>query len=154
MLKVRSAQATRLTPAPAEEIFEILARPAQHPMIDGSGMVRGVQERTPERLSLGTKFGMQMQVGRAPYKILNEVVEFEEGRRIAWRHFGGHTWRYTLEPVDEVSTRVTEEFDPSAARSPLVLRLIRASSRNQRSINRTLDRLVAWANGPSRAPAG
>jgi uncharacterized protein YndB with AHSA1/START domain len=154
MITVRAAQATRLVPAPAAEIFELLATPAQHPLIDGSGMVRGVQDRTPERLSLGARFGMQMQAGRAPYKILNEVVEFEEGRRIAWRHFGGHIWRYTLEPVDEHTTRVTEEFDPSASRSPLVLRLLRASTRNQRSIDRTLDRLVDWAGDQSQAPAG
>ena len=151
MIPVRSAQSTRIVPAPAAEIFELLASPAQHSVIDGSGMVRGVQERTPKRLSVGAKFGMQMQAGRAPYKILNEVVEFEEGRRIAWRHFGGHIWRYTLVPVDEHTTRVTEEFDPSAARSPLVLRLIRASTRNQRAIDRTLDRLVAWADDPSEA---
>ena len=29
-----------------------------------------------------------------------EVVEFEEDRRIAWRHYGHHIWRYTLEPTD------------------------------------------------------
>ena len=39
-------------------------------MIDGSGSVRGVQERTPERLSPGGKFGMQMKIG-LPYKILS-----------------------------------------------------------------------------------
>jgi Polyketide cyclase / dehydrase and lipid transport len=154
MVTVRSAQATRLVPAPAAEIFELLASPAQHPVIDGSGMVRGVQEGTPVRLSLGAKFGMQMQAGPAPYKILNEVVEFQEDRRIAWRHFGGHIWRYTLEPVDEQATQVTEEFDPSATRSPLMLLLMRATARNQRSIDRTLDRLVAWAGDPSRAQAG
>jgi uncharacterized protein YndB with AHSA1/START domain len=154
MVTVRSAQATRLVPAPAAEIFELLASPAQHPRIDGSGMVRGVQDRTPERLSLGAKFGMQMQAGRAPYKILNEVVEFEEGRRIAWRHFGGHIWRYTLEPVDEQTTRVTEEFDPSASRSSLVLRLIRATARNQRAIEATLDRLVEWADDRTQTATG
>jgi uncharacterized protein YndB with AHSA1/START domain len=154
MITVRSAQATRLVPAPAAEIFELLASPAQHPGIDGSGMVRGVRERTPVRLSLGARFGMQMQAGPAAYKILNEVVEFEEGRRIAWRHFGGHIWRYTLEPLDEYTTQVTEEFDPSGSRSPLVLRLIRASAHNQRSIERTLSRLVSWAAGSSQAPTG
>ena len=47
-----------------------------------------------------------------PYKIRNTVVEFEEGRRIAWRHFGGHRWRYVLEPRGE-GTHVTESFDYS-----------------------------------------
>lgn len=138
------AQATRTIPASAADIFELLARPAEHPLIDGSGTVRDVQQRTPERLSPGARFGMQMHWGLR-YKILNEVVEFEEGRRIAWRHFGGHVWRYLLEPVDADTTRVTEQFDPSTSRAPRFLRLIRANERNQRSIQRTLARLEEWA---------
>ncbi|MBA3529148.1 MAG: SRPBCC family protein [Propionibacteriaceae bacterium] len=146
MRPVEIAQATRIIPAPAKEIFELLARPAQHALIDGSGTVQDVQDRTPQRLSAGAKFGMQMHWG-LPYKILNEVVEFDEGRRIAWRHFGGHVWRYLLAPVDATSTRVTEQFDPTGARSPLFLKLIGANQRNQRSINQTLERLEDWARG-------
>ncbi len=131
-------------PACAADIFELLATPAQHPVIDGSGTVADVQERTPVRLSQGARFGMRMNwVLR--YKILNEVVEFEEGTRIAWRHFGGHIWRYTLAPVDEHSTEVIEEFDATGSRAPLVLRVIGAQRRNQRSIEQTLDRLETWA---------
>ena len=63
-----------------------------------------------------------MRIG-APYKILNQVVEFEEGRRIAWRHFGGHIWRYILEPLGPNATQVTEQFDPSASRPPRVLKV-------------------------------
>ena len=59
----------RLVPAPPTAVFELLARPEQHGLIDGSGQVRGVQPRTPERLSLGAKFGMEMHWG-LPYKIL------------------------------------------------------------------------------------
>jgi uncharacterized protein YndB with AHSA1/START domain len=139
-----SAAASRLIPAPAADIFELLARPRQHALIDGSGQVRGAQERTPERLSAGARFGMEMRWG-VPYTILNEVVEFEEGRRIAWRHFGGHVWRYVLEPVDATSTRVTEQFDAEPSRAPLVLRLLRAAARNQRAIEQTLIRLEEWA---------
>ena len=80
-----------------------------------------------------------------PYKILNEVVELEEGRRIAWRHFGGHVWRYELEPVDAQRTRVTETFDAGPSRAPLVLLLMQAQKRNQADIERTLDRLEQWA---------
>ena len=104
MTTPRIAEASRIVAAPAADIFELLATPAEHALIDGSGSVRGVQPRTPERLSAGAKFGMQMKIG-APYKILNHVVEFEEGRRIAWQHFAGHTWRYLLEPIDAGSTR-------------------------------------------------
>ena len=130
--------------APPEVVFAILTDPRQHSRIDGSGSVRGAQSATPPRLTLGARFGMQMRIG-APYTILNEVVEFEEGRRIAWRHFGGHIWRYLLVPVGANATEVTEEFDPTHSRSPLVLRLMRAGTRNQRAIVQTLQRLDDWA---------
>jgi hypothetical protein len=136
--------ATRTVAAPAAAIFDLLATPRRHSEIDGSGSVRGVQDRTPERLSVGARFGMEMRIG-LPYKILNEVVEFDEPTRIAWRHFGGHVWRYLLEPVDEEHTRVTEQFDPTGSRSPAVLTVMRARRRNAKSINATLDRLQRWA---------
>jgi hypothetical protein len=136
--------ATRTVAAPAADIFDLLATPTRHSEIDGSGSVRGVQERTPERLSPGAEFGMQMRIG-LPYKILNEVVEFDEPTRIAWRHFGGHVWRYLLDPVDERHTRVTEQFDTTGSRAPAVLALIRAKRRNAKAINATLDRLQRWA---------
>ncbi len=144
MFSVELVRATRLIPAPAADVFELLATPAQHAVIDGSGTVRDAQPGTPSRLSAGSRFGMQMHWG-APYKILNEVVEFEEGRLIAWRHFGGHVWRYRLVQAGPKATRVTEEFDPAGSRAPLVLRLMGASRRNQRSIEETLVRLEAWA---------
>lgn len=139
------AQASRTIPAAAADIFELLAQPAQHGLIDGSGQIKGVQDRTPERLSPGAKFGMEMHWG-LNYTILNQVVEFDEGRRIAWRHFGGHIWRYLLEPVDETNTVVTEQFDPTGSRSPLVLKLIKAIPRNQQAIEETLLRLEDWAS--------
>ena len=54
----------------------------------------------PDRLSKGATFGVDMKLFGFPYKIRNTVVEFEEDRRVAWRHFGGHRWRYVLEPID------------------------------------------------------
>lgn len=144
MASVALVGATRVIPASAADIFELLATPAQHAVIDGSGTVRDVQPGTPRRLSAGSRFGMQMHWG-APYKILNQVVEFEEGRLISWRHFAGHVWRYRLEPMGPNSTRVTEEFDPAGSRASLVLWLMGASRRNQRSIEETLARLDTWA---------
>jgi uncharacterized protein YndB with AHSA1/START domain len=144
VLTARNATASRVVPAPAADVFELLATPRRHALIDGSGHVADVQPRTPERLSAGARFGMQMH-WHLPYKILNEVVEFEEGRRIAWRHFGGHVWRYELEPVGAERTRVTETFDAAPSRAPLVLLLMQAQKRNQADIERTLDRLEQWA---------
>ncbi len=126
----------RLIDAPASRIFEVLARPAMHSVIDGSGTVRGEQPGGPERLSLGAKFGMDMKIG-APYKILNRVVEFEEGRRIAWRHFSSHVWRYTLEPRGD-STLVREEWDGRAVPWKIVFRLTGFTRQHPASIEATL----------------
>jgi hypothetical protein len=78
----------------------------------------------------------------APYRITNVVVEFDEPHRIAWRHFGGHVWRYILEPVDG-GTLVTEQFDYATNRAPLFLAIMRAIPNNERSMRRTLDNLAA-----------
>lgn len=144
MTKPAIVTATRTVAAPIQDIFDLLATPSRHAEIDGSGSVRGVQPRTPERLSPGARFGMEMRIG-LPYKIVSEVVEFEEPSRIAWRHFAGHVWRYLLEPVDDQHTRVTEQFDTTGSRTPLALTLVRARARNAKSINATLDRLQRWA---------
>ena len=134
-----------VVPAGAQEIFDLLADPRRHSEIDGSGSVKDAQVSAPERLSLGATFGMDMRIG-VPYKITNTVVEFEEGRRIAWRHFGGHIWRYVLEPADG-GTKVTEDFDWATNRAPIMLRVMRAQSRNAVSIERTLQNLKARFGG-------
>ena len=144
MLTARNASASRVVPASAKDIFDLLATPRRHALIDGSGTVADVQERTPERLSAGARFGMEMSWG-LPYKILNQVVEFEEGRRIAWRHFAGHVWRYRLEPLGPTSTKVTEEYDPRPSRYPRATRLLGWQRRNQYAIEHTLANLVEWA---------
>lgn len=125
--------------APAQVIFDVLADPAQHALIDGSGTVQGALA-APDRLALGSTFGMSMRIGM-PYRIENTVVEFEEGRLIAWRHLNGHRWRYVLEPVDAGTTFVTEIFDGSTARFPPALLLINAYANNQTAVLKTLVRL-------------
>ncbi|GAA2394561.1 hypothetical protein Cme02nite_54470 [Catellatospora methionotrophica] len=132
---------SRVVSASAEEIFELLTDPAQHPLIDGSGSVLAARG-TPRRLALGMKFGMDMRMG-AGYRILNTVVEFEQGRLIAWRHFNGHRWRWRLDPHADGTTLVTEEFDWSTARVPLLISLSWFPRRNRRAITRSLDRLAA-----------
>ena len=130
---------SRVIAADPQAIFDIVADPAMHPVMDGSGTVRSSQSSAPERLALGTTFGMEMKLG-APYKITNEVVEFEEGRRIAWRHFNGHVWRYLFEPVDG-GTKVTEQWDARRVWNKLALRVARFPSRNRAGIVATLEKL-------------
>lgn len=128
-------------PAPANEIFNLLADPRRHSEIDGSNSVKDAQNDAPTRLSLNAKFGMKMQIG-VPYKMTNTVVEFEENSRIAWRHIGGHIWRYILEPT-EGGTTVTEQFDWNKAKSPLILEITRRAQNNGVNIEKTLKKLAA-----------
>ena len=102
--------------APPSTVFDLLADPRRHPDFDGSGTVRSAISG-PSRLSLGARFGVAMRI-RLPYRISNTVVEFEEDRRIAGRHFGRHGWRYELTPTDAGGTRVTETFDWSTSLGP------------------------------------
>lgn len=131
---------TREITAPAQAIFDLLADPRRHHEIDGSGSVQAAQMNAPERLALGAKFGMNMKIG-LPYRITNIVVEFEEGRQIAWRHFGGHVWRYILEPTEN-GTLVTEQFDWTNNRSPLMLKVMNAIENNGKSMEKTLENLA------------
>ncbi len=129
--------------APAAAIFEILADPARHAEIDGSRTVIEATPGAPKRLALGTQFAMSMKMG-VPYKIENTVVAFEEDRTIAWKHFGGHVWRYDLAPMgDGATTEVTETFDWSTSKSKLALRLFGAPKRNAKSMEKTLERLAS-----------
>jgi hypothetical protein len=69
------------------------------------------------------------------------VVEFEEDRLIAWRHFNGHRWRWRLEPLDGGRTEVTETFDWSTAKFPLAISLSPFPRKNTQGIEKTLARL-------------
>lgn len=145
--QVQWVSVERVIPAPPEKIFDVLADPSQHPVIDGSGTVKDTRGRQPARLSLGAKFGMSMRLG-VPYAITNTVVEFEEGRRIAWRHIGGHRWRYELEPLDE-ATRVRETYDWSTAMVGTRLYIVMTGwpRRAQKAMTQTLERLEARVTG-------
>ena len=137
----------RVIPAPAQAIFDLLADPRRHCELDGSGTVRAVKPETVERLTLGSKFGMSMKFG-INYSMVSEVVEFEEGRRIAWQSrppssigakvSGGRIWRYELEPV-EGGTRVRESWDITHEKVKFFVRPARKKTRA--SMEKTLERI-------------
>ena len=151
-MSASNVSATTTIAAPPATIFAILADPRQHARIDGSGTVRGVVSG-PERLELGSKFGMRMRIG-APYRIRNTVVEYDQDRLIAWRHLGTHRWRYELEPTAG-GTRVTETWDVSHCNGATrwVLGVLGYPRTHARSIERTLDTLKAVAEADAAAPA-
>ena len=136
----------RVIAAPPERIFAVLADPRRHREIDGSGTVRDAVDG-PDRLSEGAVFGMNMRIG-GPYRMTNTVVEFEEGRRIAWQPrptfapaallIGGRIFRYELEPVPG-GTRVRETWDIRHERVPPLLWSLRGLTK--RNLTKTLERL-------------
>jgi uncharacterized protein YndB with AHSA1/START domain len=135
----RHVSTSRVIAAPAQEIFEVLADPAKHSIIDGSGSLVEAKGNPP-RLFLGAKFGMKMSFHAT---MRNKVVEFEDGRQIGWRHIGQHIWRYELEPV-EGGTKVTETFDWRPSPLPWLLQRQDIPTKNLASMEKTLGRLDTY----------
>jgi hypothetical protein len=143
--KIKSARI--VINAPAEKIFAILTDPRRHKEIDGSSTI---QENIsgPDKLVLGSKFGMQMHLG-IDYRIRNTVVEYRENELIAWRHLGRWIWRYELVNIGPQQTQVTETFD--ASRAPLIakawLSFRKAYPWTQKAVAKTLVRLKSISEG-------
>lgn len=152
----RSVSASRLIPAGAQQLFDLVADPTMHPVIDGSGSVRKVKGAR-RKLALGDRFTANMRIG-LPYVITNTVVEYEEGRRFAWAHAGGWRWRWefepqtaaTDEPSDEPVTRVTETFDWSTSRAGSYPTWFGRVEKNRAAMEHTLNRLAAYVAHTSR----
>jgi hypothetical protein len=143
--KIKSARI--VINAPADKIFAILANPRRHKEIDGSATI---QENIsgPDKLVLGSKFGMKMHLG-IDYRIRNTVVEYKENELIAWRHLGRWIWRYELVNIGPQITQVTETFD--ASRAPLIakawLSFRKAYPWTQKAVAKTLVRLKSTSEG-------
>ena len=142
----QTISATRVINADAQALFDVVADPSLHHVIDGSGTVKSVRGES-RKLALGDRFSANMRMG-VPYRITNKVVEYDEGRCIAWAHIGGWRWRYEFAPVDG-GTEVTETFDWSTSKAGAYLRLTGAVERNQASMDETLARLDAYVTNTS-----
>lgn len=142
----------RLIAASPAAIFAVIADPARHREIDGSGTVRDAAGGS-RQLNLGATFGMSMKMG-IPYSMENEVIEFEQDRLIAWqtrpsikvmrRFVGGRIWRYELEPTDG-GTLVRESWDISQERVKRAVEPLRGRTRD--SMAKTLERLAQVVSG-------
>ena len=97
--------ASREIAAPADKIFELIADPSQQPRWDGNDNL--AEAPTGQRVrAVGDVFTMTITMGSVRE---NHVVEFEEGRLIAWRPSEpgheppGHLWRWQLESLEDVT---------------------------------------------------
>jgi hypothetical protein len=138
----RTVASSIIVGADTATVFDVLSDPAQHALFDGTETVKG-QLSGPPRLYLGATFSMRMRWA-APYVIKNTVVEFEEDRRIAWRHAARHVWRYDLAPVTGArspSTTVRETFDWESAPLGFLYDRVGLVKRNRAAIDDSLQRL-------------
>jgi uncharacterized protein YndB with AHSA1/START domain len=141
----------RVIAAPADRIFDLLADPARHHDVDGSGSVRDAKG-SPGRLSMGAEFGMAMQLGYK-YSTKNQVIEFDDGKRIAWQTSptsslqsklaGGRIWRYELEPSGD-GTLVRESWDISQEKMPIksLLRMGPTKNHTRQAMEKSLANLA------------
>lgn len=133
--------------APAADLFALVADPARHGELDGSGSVGDAVTSAAGPLRLGAKFSVRMHQYGVPYKITSTVTRYEAGRVLEWRHPAGHKWRYELVESAPVAGRpqtvVTETFDYTEAKAPKVLELLGMTKRNATGIEATLAKLRA-----------
>jgi uncharacterized protein YndB with AHSA1/START domain len=143
----RVVSASREIAAGAERIFALIADPAAQPGWDGNDNLAVASAGQRVRRA-GDVFTMTLTRGAIRE---NHVVEFEEGRRIAWtpaepgREPPGHLWRWELEPAGPSRTRVTHTYDWTRLTDEG--RLPRARATTAERLRASLDRLAALAEG-------
>ncbi len=126
-----SVSATAVIDAAPAVIFAVLADPATHAAIDGTGWVREPHDGKT-LTTTGQIFWMAMYHPNHPdgnYQIANQVQVFDPPRAISWKPgydagdgtlgFGGWIWRYDLAPAGPSSTTVTLTYDWSAVPDPI-----------------------------------
>jgi uncharacterized protein YndB with AHSA1/START domain len=143
----RVVRATREIAAAPSRVFELIADPAQQPRWDGNDNLEfaagGQRVRSTDEVFTMTLTGGAIRE--------NRVVDFEEGRRIAWepsepgREPPGHRWAWTLEPAGTGRTAVTHTYDWTRLTDPQ--RLARARATTPDRLRASLDRLAALAEG-------
>ncbi|MGC5617196.1 SRPBCC family protein [Georgenia sp. Z1491] len=122
--------------APASEIFELIAVPANQPRWDGNENLVA-SHRSEPLTEVGDVFEMLNTSGRTR---ANTVSEFEQDRLVAWMPGGvgeepaGHVWRWELEEIGEGRTLVTHTYDWTQ---------LHDESRHERARSTTSDNLLA-----------
>ncbi|WP_343038974.1 hypothetical protein [Mycolicibacterium chubuense] len=66
----------------------------------------------------------------------------EENRVVEWQHSLGHRWRWELAEVGQDATKVTETFDYSTAKAPMLIELLGMQNKNAQGIESTLASLA------------
>lgn len=135
--------ATAVIDAPADVVFEQIADPANQPAWDGNDNLARAEAGQRVR-GVGDIFTMVLAKDAKVRD--NHVVEFDEGRLIAWRPAEsggqpfGHQWRWELRPLDDDRTEVTHTYDWSELTDEQ--RFPRARATTSERLQASLDRLA------------
>lgn len=141
----RIVSVSRRVDAPAATVFELIADSARQPDWDGND---NLAQAAPGQRVRGVGDVFVMTLTHGPIRE-NHVVEFDEGRLIAWRPSEpgsappGHLWRWELEPVGDAATVVTHTYDWTDLSDPD--RLPRARATTADKLLASIDRLAALA---------
>lgn len=133
--------------APAAEIFELIADPAQQPRWDGNDNLGSAAEGQRVH-AVGDVFRMTLTKGSVRE---NHVTAFAEGRTIAWKPSPegeptpGHEWRWDLEDLGDGRTRVTHTYDWTALQDEA--RIAKARGTTSANLQASVDRLAALVEG-------
>jgi uncharacterized protein YndB with AHSA1/START domain len=116
---------SRRIEVPAEQLFALVADSANHPLFDGSGMVRRPAPGVTVS-GVGDAFVMDMHHDRfGDYQMRSEIIDYHQGRRLVWEPVrvagpddegdapepGRYRWGFEFSPDGAGATIVTESFD-------------------------------------------
>jgi uncharacterized protein YndB with AHSA1/START domain len=143
----RVVTAEREIAAGTETVFELIADPARHPEWDGNDNL--AEAAAGQRVhAVGEAFRTLLTMGAVRE---NHVVEFAEGRLLAWkpsepgREQPGHLWRWELEPLGPERTLVRHTYDWTGLTDES--RIERARATTPEKLSASLERLARLAEG-------
>jgi uncharacterized protein YndB with AHSA1/START domain len=143
----RVVSAVREVAAAADAVFALVADPERQPEWDGNDNL--AEAAAGQRIrAVGDVFTTRLTQGGLRE---NHVVEFDEGRLVAWtpsepgREPPGHLWRWELTPLGPHRTSVRHTYDWTHLTDEGRLAWARATTADR--LAASLDRLAAVAEG-------
>jgi uncharacterized protein YndB with AHSA1/START domain len=141
----RVVSASREVRAAPNRIFELIADPSRQPEWDGNNNLAEAASGQRVR-AVGDVFSMTLTRGSVRE---NHVVEFAEGRLIAWKPAEpgqapiGQLWRWEVEPIDDERSLVVHTYDWTDLHDES--RFQRARATTSERLAASIDRLAALA---------
>lgn len=150
----RVVSTSREVRAEPGRVFELIADPSRQPEWDGNDNL--FEAAAGQRVhAVGDVFTMTLTRGTVRQ---NHVVEFVEGRLIAWKPSEpdrppvGHLWRWQIEPVGDDRSMVVHTYDWTELDDESRLERARATTSDR--LAASVDRLACLAESERAAAEG